>query len=760
MKRWLIIGVIVLLGCFFTADIYAATYDLTGTWNYQLSDCWAEGDRGCAPGPNASGTCEINQRGDTFAFAFTSGVVCSPPESCTFEGTVNANSYTCSTTDIVDDENGSVTSTIAFTADSATSAQGTGTSRYTHPSGEWECNWGNTITLTKSDSVIDDSWYNLTVKTTGSGSVHPTGGDYAPGTKVQLTATADTDWRFFCWLGDVVADSDTASTTVTMDSDKTVTALFVQQGRAVNGGPADGTMLFLSAGVFEDDPTSIEPPGDAPGIFPFGLIGFSIGEVGEGGTVTVACAMPDTVPEGAVYYKYEDGEYTTYSNVRGLDEGDDRIIVTLTDGQPGDADGEVNGLIVDPGGVALLSSIYFPHVASNTNWETEIAVINKNNRLVSGTLGAYDREGTQISEKNLTLSGYGRRALTVGKAFSNAQDISYIKFSADSSSICGYTKFYQEGQYRVAVPAVQEINSGDIYIPHIASNDRWWTGLAMVNTTDSEKTLNIEFSDGNTKQVVMSAGEHTSFNIKSRFGGKSQPDIESAVIKGGSGIIGLELFAGDKTLSGVLLKDNSTDTLYFPHVASNNKWWTGIAAYNPSSSGANLTVTPYTENGSALDTLSVDIDAGGKYLGNAKGLNLPENTAWFKIDSSQPLNGFELFGTTNGKSLAGYSTVNINRQEGVFPKFDHDGWTGIAFVNTSGSGANIDLSIYDDDGYKIAEKSISLAGHEKVVNNPEDMFGGSITAATYMKFNSNRDVVGFQLNGSTDGMMLDGLPGM
>ncbi len=32
--------------------------------------------------------------------------------------------------------------------------------------------------------------------------------------------------------------------------------------------------------------------------------------------------------------------------------------------------------------------------------------------------------------------------------------------------------------------------------------------------------------------------------------------------------------------------------------------------------------------------------------------------------------------------------------------------------------------------------------------------------ATYIRFASDREVVGFQINGSPDGMMLDGLPGM
>jgi len=116
--------------------------------------------------------------------------------------------------------------TIVFTASSDTSASGTGGSRYTHPSGKWECNWGNTITLTKYDSQ-SAKIYILSVKTEGSGSVDPTGGPYAVGTIVQLTATADSDWQFDNWTGDV-ANSNAFSTTVTMDADKTVTANFAQ----------------------------------------------------------------------------------------------------------------------------------------------------------------------------------------------------------------------------------------------------------------------------------------------------------------------------------------------------------------------------------------------------------------------------------------------------------------------------------------------------------------------------------------------------
>ncbi len=227
IKQWLLPGAMILVSLCFTNSLLGATYDLSGTWNYTRTANWAQGDINCNPGPDASGTCTISQSGNSFSFAFTSGSVCDPPGSCTFEGTVSGADYTCSTTDIVDDEGGSVTSTISFTASSATSAAGSGISAYTHPSGEWECTWGNTITLTRSGDDIVPDGYTLTVNTLGGGTVtlDPPGGIYDPGTVVELTANADPGWQFHSWTGDVTS-TGTSIATVVMDSDKTVTCTF------------------------------------------------------------------------------------------------------------------------------------------------------------------------------------------------------------------------------------------------------------------------------------------------------------------------------------------------------------------------------------------------------------------------------------------------------------------------------------------------------------------------------------------------------
>ena len=66
--------------------------------------------------------------------------------------------------------------------------------------------------------------YQLTVTTVGQGSVTlvPPGGTYDENSLVALIANPDADWSFSAWSG--AAAGSTATTTVLMDADKTVTA--------------------------------------------------------------------------------------------------------------------------------------------------------------------------------------------------------------------------------------------------------------------------------------------------------------------------------------------------------------------------------------------------------------------------------------------------------------------------------------------------------------------------------------------------------
>jgi hypothetical protein len=414
--------------------------------------------------------------------------------------------------------------------------------------------------------------------------------------------------------------------------------------------------------------------------------------------------------------------------------------------------------------VSAPKPLYFPHIGTSLPWQTEIAVINTGSQTVTGTLKGFSDEGQLVDTQPVNLPAQGRRQIAVADEFTDHTNIGYIIFEADSDSVQGYTKFYQEAMSRVAVPAVKEVNTSDINVPHIASSTDWWTGISLVNTTSAAKVLTITFNNGQSRKLTLNANEHKAFTIASLFNNQPQPNIESAVIKNASGIIGLELFGSlgwGTQLEGILLTDKTTSTIYYPHVASDDYWWTGIVAYNPSDMPCTITITPYSALGTVLPTSNHPIPRKGKYIGAVAALDLPDQTAWFRIDSTSPLSGFELFGTVNGNQLGAYAGGGgTGAKAGVFAKIEKNGWTGIAFVNTEANAASVLLNAYDDNGTVVATQTLSVGGYAKLVNNPELIFSQDISSATYIAYSSDMNIVGFQLNGSADGTMLDGLPGI
>lgn len=80
--------------------------------------------------------------------------------------------------------------------------------------------------------------YTLTVNVlplgAGAVSLNPAGGIYAAGTTVTLTATANTGYVFSNWSGDLTGTTNPA--TITMNANKSVTAVFTPSGGGGGGG--------------------------------------------------------------------------------------------------------------------------------------------------------------------------------------------------------------------------------------------------------------------------------------------------------------------------------------------------------------------------------------------------------------------------------------------------------------------------------------------------------------------------------------------
>lgn len=81
-------------------------------------------------------------------------------------------------------------------------------------------------------------------------------------------------------------------------------------------------------------------------------------------------------------------------------------------------------------------------------------------------------------------------------------------------------------------------------------------------------------------------------------------------------------------------------------------------------------------------------------------------------------------------------------QEGVFPKTEKNGWTGITFVNTEKGRASVTLRAYDDKGTVVATPTFGVGGHAKLVNMAETIFSPQdISGATYITCSSDKNVV-------------------
>ncbi|MDY6986722.1 MAG: choice-of-anchor U domain-containing protein [Thermodesulfobacteriota bacterium] len=236
-----------------------------------------------------------------------------------------------------------------------------------------------TATFTDEPPVVD---YTLTVEVVGEGTVtlDPTGGTYEEGTVVTVIAAAETDWTFDLWTGDV-ANPYAASSTVTMDADKSITATFFLD-EDQNGVPDDqdvGAGIDLNEDGIDDidqpdviksvhtvvgdcqmgvevgenvasidSAKSVSPPGDLP----IGALCFkvSVNDSMNPAEVTVYFCRPAT--EDASWYQYDPvtQELTDYSDHATFSEDRMSVALELMDGDYGDADGTVDTVIVHCGG--------------------------------------------------------------------------------------------------------------------------------------------------------------------------------------------------------------------------------------------------------------------------------------------------------------------------------------------------------------------------------------------------------------------------
>ena len=148
----------------------------------------------------------------------------------------------------------------------------------------------------------------------------------------------------------------------TWDSDQdTIKCVTTDDGKALGlsfeGSGNVAEIEFISA-ENEDGAQMIASAAGSPEYFPFGLISFKLrmNQPGDQAVITVYFSEP--APAGGRWFKYDpiEGTWTDYSSQAEISADRQSITLYLEDGGDGDADGTVNGIIVDPSGLAVSSA--------------------------------------------------------------------------------------------------------------------------------------------------------------------------------------------------------------------------------------------------------------------------------------------------------------------------------------------------------------------------------------------------------------------
>jgi len=182
---------------------------------------------------------------------------------------------------------------------------------------------------------------------------------------------------------------------------------------------------------------------------------------------------------------------------------------------------------------------YFPSVMTESDWETEIALVNTSRiHSLRGVLKAYDYRGQELS--SITIAGTGmsidldpreRREITIEKSFITPEHIRYLMFMTDSEQCTGYATYSIAGRCRSSVPAVHLHHDSDMPLPRICSEQDRWTRLCLLNTSYDAQPLSLTFDNGAQKDITLGPNGQYAPTISDLFAGQRQETITSGMIR-------------------------------------------------------------------------------------------------------------------------------------------------------------------------------------------------------------------------------------
>ncbi|ARC93890.1 hypothetical protein B6A42_19545 [Vibrio coralliilyticus] len=242
--------------------------------------------------------------------------------------------------------------------------------------------------------------------------------------------------------------------------------------------------------------------------YPSGLFDFEVQQLRLAASAQIVLRLSSAIPANAIYRKYieskgwftfvEDANNALASaasvsddcpapgNVSfksGLNQGDDCIQLTIEDGGPNDADGKVNGIVSDPGGIA---------VASRTP-DVSIEVVSNN----ANTFSRNDQEQVVLRLKvTASLAGAQLDSLQISSSgdLNEQTDLSLVALYQDTDAngegdtlLASGIYLQDDGQLEFTLSTPLQLSSGDTHLVITYQFKQCPTGLASCDTTTERR---------------------------------------------------------------------------------------------------------------------------------------------------------------------------------------------------------------------------------------------------------------------------------
>ncbi len=322
------------------------------------------------------------------------------------------------------------------------------------------------------------------------------------------------------------------------------------------------------------------------------------------------------------------------------------------------------------------ADIFFPYFNRSGGWNTSFGLINTGNRTEEILRQSYDQEGHLVIEDTITLAPGQKMEEDTSSIAILISDARSMSAAAVSGRDCltGYVQYLNPSvtsKGRALAP-LTKVERGTLVIPHIASDDYWQTSIVLMNTGEEDSIVtfsayNAEGELADTSELMLKAKQNFTEEASDIFPDISGQDIASMKITSQSDqpLCGILLYGttNDLQLAGLPIHPATGSSLYLPHIASVEPWWTGIGVMNAGDAATDISFSLFNDAGEVLSVVTKHLNSNQRLASTLRGLfgvDISPSAKYMKTESldGQPVSGIYLIGTTDGFRLMGDEMIS------------------------------------------------------------------------------------------------------